>query len=267
MAAHYNWFPTSRDDQLTMARNWLAILNVKGGEWQVPAAETQALGAVTAEAESILALAKGETTRTPAVTAQCRDVFKRLKKRMQDIKRRYFYSPPLMDADFVSLGLKIPDPTHTPTGKPAAQVTLETFLTGRRELGVRIVYLTGNPADKANKGYRIWYKVAGPGETPPASPEDLTKSFYTMRKKDLIGFEYGDSGKTAYFAVQVENDGKKGPWCRIMPWSFWQAKNKTQTRKSGLRGVLWFPRLSHKHSTAPESKTDVMIYRALPSAF
>jgi hypothetical protein len=28
----------------------------------------------------------------------------------------------------------------------------------------------------------------------------------------VIEFEYGDSGKTAYFAVQVENSGKKGPW-------------------------------------------------------
>jgi hypothetical protein len=25
-------------------------------------------------------------------------------------------------------------------------------------------------------------------------------------------FEYGDSGKSAYFAIQIENDGKKGAW-------------------------------------------------------
>ena len=31
-----------------------------------------------------------------------------------------------------------------------------------------------------------------------------------MRKKDVIEFDYGDSGKAAYFAVQVENGGKKG---------------------------------------------------------
>jgi hypothetical protein len=33
-----------------------------------------------------------------------------------------------------------------------------------------------------------------------------------MRKKDVIAFDYADSGKTAYFAVQIENDGKKGEW-------------------------------------------------------
>jgi hypothetical protein len=34
----------------------------------------------------------------------------------------------------------------------------------------------------------------------------------TKRRRDVIEFEFGDSGKTAYMAVQVENDGKKGPW-------------------------------------------------------
>jgi hypothetical protein len=52
----------------------------------------------------------------------------------------------------------------------------------------------------------------GVGETPPANPDDLRKSFYTKRKKDIIEFDFDDSGKTVYFAVQIENDGKKGPW-------------------------------------------------------
>jgi hypothetical protein len=89
---------------------------------------------------------------------------------------------------------------------------IETYLIGRHELGVKIVYVTGGPAEAANKGYRIWYKVAAQGEAAPTSPEDLPKSFSTKRKKDLIEFDFGDSGKTVYFAVQVENEGKKGPW-------------------------------------------------------
>ena len=112
----------------------------------------------------------------------------------------------------VSLGLKIPDHTPTPIGTPTAQVTLETYLVGRHELRIKIVYVTGNPADPANKGYRIWYSVIAHGETPPANPDDLRKSFFTKRRKDVIEFEFGDSGKTAWFAVQVENDGKKGNW-------------------------------------------------------
>jgi hypothetical protein len=75
-----------------------------------------------------------------------------------------------------------------------------------------MIYVTGSSSDPANKGYRIWYSVIGQGEAAPANPDELRKSFYTMRKKDQIEFEFGDSGKTAYFAVQVENNGKKGFW-------------------------------------------------------
>jgi hypothetical protein len=71
---------------------------------------------------------------------------------------------------------------------------------------------SGSPADLANKGCRIWYRVAAHDETPPATPTDLHESFSTRRKKEVIEFDFEDSGKTAYFAVQVENDGKKGSW-------------------------------------------------------
>jgi hypothetical protein len=132
---------------------------------------------------------------------------------MRDFKRRYFLAPPLLDSDFISLGLKPHDQHPTPGSVPTAQVTIETYLAGRHELGVRIVYVTGSPDDPANKGYRIWYSVIAPGETPPANPDELRKSFFTKRRKDLIEFEFGDSGSTVYFAVQVENsEGKKGPW-------------------------------------------------------
>jgi hypothetical protein len=168
--------------------------------------------ALTGAADTALSAAKNETTRTPVVTARCREAFTAMTDKMRDIKRRYFLSPPLTEADLAALGLKKHDPTQTPSGEPAAQVTIETFLVGRHELGVKMVYVTGSPNDPANKGYRIWYSVIAPGETPPSEPEELRKSFYTTRKKDVIEFDYGDSGKTAYFAVQVENGGKKGPW-------------------------------------------------------
>jgi hypothetical protein len=28
----------------------------------------------------------------------------------------------------------------------------------------------------------------------------------------VIEFEFGDSGKKCFMAVQIENEGKKGPW-------------------------------------------------------
>jgi hypothetical protein len=76
---------------------------------------------------------------------------------------------------------------------------------------------TGSPSDPANKGYRIWYSVitqdaASTGASPSTNPSELNESFYSKRKKDVIEFAFDDSGKTAYFAVQIENEGRKGPW-------------------------------------------------------
>jgi hypothetical protein len=212
MAATKDWLPSARSEILAMADDWIAVCTTKQTYWNIPGTALTELTTLRDTAATALETAKNETTRTPVATAQCKEAFDALTAFMRDFKRRYFLSPPLLDSDYISLGLKIPDPIPTPSGPPTAQVTVETYLLGRHELGVRIIYVVGTAADPANKGYRIWYSVIAPGETPPANPDDLRKSFYTKRKKDVIEFEFGDSGKTAYFAVQIENEGKKGPW-------------------------------------------------------
>jgi hypothetical protein len=195
-----------------MAKDWVSVTGTNAHLWGIPLTAVQELGGLTEAADTALTVAKNETTRTPVATAQCKEAFDALIAAMRDMKRRYFLTPPLVDSDYISLRLKPHDTTPTASGAPTAQVTIETYLVGRHELGVKIIYVTGSPADPANKGFRIWYSLAGQGEPAPANPDDLRKSFYTKRKKDLIEFDFGDSGKTAYFAVQIENEGKKGPW-------------------------------------------------------
>jgi hypothetical protein len=118
----------------------------------------------------------------------------------------------LTEDDLVSLGLKIPDSTPTQSGDPTSECTIEYWLKGQHEIGIKIVFLTGSAEDKANKGFRIWYTVLGAGETAPTNPKDLHESFYTKKHKDIIVLDTNDSGKKIYCAVQIENDGKKGPW-------------------------------------------------------
>jgi hypothetical protein len=208
----------------------------------IPADKFTALGDVYGDALEIFQKAKS-TDRTVTITAQCQAAFKAMTDTMADFKRRFFLCPPLTAADLVSLGLH-PRKQPSPTGDPTAQVIIKALPAGRtkslrlfvsefaacrklhtnswaRQVGVLLCKtpklsgvgrIAGNPDDRENKGYRIWYNIVAPGETPPAKPKDLHDSYYTKRKTDLIEFEYEDSGKTAWFAVQVENDGKKGPW-------------------------------------------------------
>jgi hypothetical protein len=217
-----------------MGKNWVSILKnpvpatnaaLNGGTaapegaqtrnaaaWNIPDETVQKLEAEVNAADAALAAAKNEESRTPVATAQCKTAFDALEAVMRDIKKRFFYVPPLRESDLVGLGLRIPDSNPSSTGTPTAQTSIETFLIGRHQLGVRVVYLTGSPSDPANKGYRIWYMVVAPGEKAPTNPVELNESFYTKRRKDVLEFDFEDSGKTAYFAVQVENEGKKGPW-------------------------------------------------------
>jgi hypothetical protein len=191
-----------------MAKDWQTVTASKAAAWSIPQTALQQLDTLTQVAETALTAAKNETTRTPVATAQCKTAFEALVSAMRDMKRRYFLDPPLLPADFIALGLHPRDGTMTPSGTPTAQAIIETYLVGRHELGVKIIYVTGNPSDPSNKGYRIWYGVTAPGEMPLANPDDLHKSFFTKRKKDVIEFDFGDSGKTAHFAVQIENEGR-----------------------------------------------------------
>ncbi|MHB9294653.1 hypothetical protein PilKf_00377 [Pillotina sp. SPG140] len=206
-----DWLSANRIKILQMAQNWKDVAEENAESWHISGTALTTLGSLITAANTALTIAQSETTRTPVATAQCKAAFEALTTEMRDMKRRYFLSPPLLDADYVALGLKPRNPP-TPSGDPTAQVMIETFLVGRHELGVKIIYVTGTATDAANKGYRIWYTIVAPGETPPTNPDDLRKSFFTKRKKDLIEFDFGDSGKTAYFAVQIENNGRKGPW-------------------------------------------------------
>jgi hypothetical protein len=163
MSTSKDWLPNDCEGQLSMAKDWLPVMTANAVPWNIPAAAITEFTALTNAAEAALAEAKNEATRTPVATALCREAFKALNDRERDTKRRYFLSPPLTEADFAALGLA----RHTPGGggKPTSQVTVETFLAGRHELGVRVVYVTGSPTDPANKGYRIWYSVIAPGGT------------------------------------------------------------------------------------------------------
>jgi hypothetical protein len=129
----------------------------------------------------------------PAVTNVKNKALKKSKKALSEFKTRYLLFDPVTDADRLAMGIHIRDTHPTPSGVPTARAQVETFLKGRNQLGVNVVYVSGNPDDPANAGFRIWYTLRGPGEPPSAGPEDLHKSFFTHRKKDLMRALYGPS--------------------------------------------------------------------------
>jgi hypothetical protein len=168
--------------------------------------------------------------RTPVITAQCREVFNALEEKMRFLKNRYFLSPPLSPADYASLLLNEPDTTHSPRGTPKAQMTAEIGRTGTARLFLRLVYAEGTESladPHTDMEYQIrWgkYSPAHPASNPgtgeiaaaPVLAEELPVVFTTKRKRELIAFEAGDSGKTAYFAIRIGNGNNEyGQWCPL----------------------------------------------------
>jgi hypothetical protein len=217
MAKQSNWIPSRRSDILTMARTWISVFTEdttdstgaavkKYVAWGIPAETFAELGTRYAAAQAALTKAQESETRTPVTTAACKTAFDELIETLRQIKKRYLHIPPLTPADLKSLGLEERDTTPTRSGVPTSQVTIETYLVGRHQLGIQIVYLTGSPDDPANKEYRVHYSVIAQGEPAPTDPKQLADSYSTKRKREARDFEFGDSGKTAWLAVQVENN-------------------------------------------------------------
>ena len=207
-----DWMPSKKDEQLAMGKNWFQILSEKREAWSVPEEMTTKLHQATNTAEAENKIPAGE--RNAVSNARLKTAFGELTAVLRDIKRRYFFIPPLTEADMAALGLRIKDTTPTPVADPTGQAEAVISYPGRTQLQLRINHVEGTPLDtKANYGCRVYYGVYAAAETPPATGKELRDSKFTRQKKMLFTFEPEDTGKTAYFAIRYENSkGKTGPW-------------------------------------------------------
>jgi hypothetical protein len=223
-----NWLPGTRKGQLNMAKVWATVIQTKGTAWGIPAGTQTELKKAITDAETILQIALS-SDRTAVITTECQRLFGVLLETMRFIKGRYFKSPPLLDEDYTTLLLKVPDTTRTPRGTPKAQITAEIGRSGTAMLILHYKYAEGTESladPHSDVGYQVRYGLLPPPGMEPAGT-DLTKVpsvaeelpivFATKRKKDIINFNPNDSGKTAYFDIRIENgvggEAGYGPWC------------------------------------------------------
>jgi hypothetical protein len=142
---------------------------------------------------------------------------KALKAGMQDFKRRYFIKPPLTDADFVSLGLRPPDSTHTPIEPPKEGQTFSVVQMGPRALGV--VFRNGESGRKGSKPYgvegvRIYYYIS---DVPITDQKQLRFSEWATKCPHVFHFSEADRGKWVYFALrwEIRKENGESPWSDI----------------------------------------------------
>jgi hypothetical protein len=191
-----DWLPGRREQQLAMAKNWLAVLATQAAAWNVPAAEVTELQTLTTTAEAALTAAQS-SERTPVITANCKAAFDALVAKMRFIKSRYFLSPPLADADFTAFELKPKDTTHTPVPAPTAQEEADITRPGVHLLELHLRPVSGSPPDphRSDYGYRVYWTcsitrldICQPrvGLKSPKKHGFLTKSMFFVVFKRLL---------------------------------------------------------------------------------
>ena len=223
-----NWVPGTREGQLNMAKVWATTIQTKQTAWGIPAGTLTELQTAITDAETILQTALS-SNRTAVITTECQRLFGVLLEKMRFIKDRYFKTPPLLDENYTTLLLKVPDTTRSPRGTPRAQMTAEIGRSGTAMLILHYKYAEGTESladPHTDIRYQVRYGVLPPPGVEPAgtdltktptAPEELPIVFATKRKKDIINFNPNDSGKMAYFDIRIENgvggETGYGPWC------------------------------------------------------
>jgi len=223
-----DWLPTSRSEQLSMAKKWDSYLTEQRvKEWSVSADLRKEFYKALTDADKTFSIAT-TNDRTAAMNAAVRVSFGKLVDIMRDLRRRHFFMPPLTEADWVSLEMRIPDTTISKVGTPTSVVTAEITYPHKNALSLRIIPIDGQHFDdRSDWGFRIYFGVLPQTGSiseemiierqylrrQPQNPEELTASHFTRRKRDLIEFPYDNSGKQCFICVRYENSkGDKGPW-------------------------------------------------------
>ena len=226
-----DWLPSSRTGMVQMASSWSKIVTEKAEGWNLPGQIPKILEDLCKDAKDALALATS-SDRSPATNQQIRTTFGVLTDYMRDLKRRYFFMPPLSEVDWISLGLRLPDTTPTHIGPPSSVVSAEITYPHKNSLSLFIVPIDSHRYDeRADWGFRVYFGVLPHSgdvseeimierqylRRAPQNPEELTQSHFTRRKRDLIEFPYDNSGKQCFICIRYENSkGDKGPWGPIV---------------------------------------------------
>lgn len=206
-----DWMPRRRDEQLALARTWLGVLPVRGSEWGVTGGEVSELTALSASAEEAQKQAQaGDGNRT--LNALEREAFVALVKFMRVMRRRRFTTPPFIESDWVSLGLRPPDTVRTPHIVVNEVVDFVLRVNGIREIAVDF-WIQGATHRAKPAGYDGAVVVWGLRDTQPEHPDDLNFHSMASRTPYTLQFEEADRGKTVWVALSWQNKrGIIGPW-------------------------------------------------------
>jgi hypothetical protein len=222
-----DWWPSSFEGQLELAKKWKTVLAANGTAWGVPAERVSALDGLIAGCETADALVRDDDTR--ANRAGRRVAYKDLEDFCRETKRLYLNEPPRTEREIIGLGLKPRDLIHTRRPPPGGFAELTVTYPGPHTVTVHVALAAGSPPDPegSNYGVRLYWGLMPHGGAaieaalgpkreltrPPVNGDELPHSVFFRGKKKTLDFSQEDSGKTLYLCARYENSkGEAGGW-------------------------------------------------------
>jgi hypothetical protein len=201
-----------------MAKDWIPVLNDRKVSWNVSDAQIGELTDLAEDAGNALAVVNAESTRTPVALAHCKTAFKALETFMRDLKKRHFFSPPLVDPDdWTALGLRPPDTVHTPHPTPAVKPVCDAEPSGKGRHTVTALnpQTEGKKKPPLVKGVAFAYHVRD-ADAPKQAAADMPSVFQAGTARSFQ-WDEADYGRVADYAAAYENEGgKRGPWSDVV---------------------------------------------------
>ncbi|MDR2887540.1 MAG: hypothetical protein LBV26_06020 [Bacteroidales bacterium] len=218
-----DWMPSKRHERIDMALNWASYLKANMVKFNIPETEVNILAAMLDAVVADTSIPKHD--RTAVVNARIGSNMKSLAAAMRNIKKRYFFIPPLAGKDMVALGLKPGDDTLSVIAAPMVQAAGELWFPARSMVAIRNIHPLDNRKTGASEhGVRIYYGIMGASAEcdrfslakRPVIGEELPHSLFTRRRAHRFQFT-GMSGCEVFFCLRYENTkGEAGPWGTVM---------------------------------------------------
>jgi hypothetical protein len=212
-----DWLPHAYAALLEMCYMWEEVLTAPvRAALGIPADVWTEYLQRRATLEEWYAKLKDKAQHTPIVTVECETAREALMAQMRFIHDRYLFTPPLTPAQWVGLGLKLPDATPSEIDAPKDAPEVEASSPHHRMVRFDI-------KAKGAKRHGIPEKVHGLelrhtiSDTEPTSIKEFTNSEFATKSPLEILFEETDRGKKLYFIARWKTEAnKKSLWTDIM---------------------------------------------------
>ncbi|MDR2193910.1 MAG: hypothetical protein LBP19_05505 [Treponema sp.] len=183
-------------------------------EWtHIPAAVRTAMDNVYASWSTAYARTIGP--HTPVDTEAKNDMKDEAKKAIRPFVNQYLRFPPVTDEDRTAMGIPNHDATRTPIGKPKTMPVFNIEVKGIRRLIVSF-HDEGTARRAIPDGMNGAIISWGIFDASPKDPKKLPHTELATRSPHILEFEEEQRGKTAYLAMQWQNEtGKRGDYTEI----------------------------------------------------